>query len=339
MATEIFNLRIYNINIKISTNSSFTFENLKKDFMLYLDEDEKEYLSNQIKINVFKEKIPYQKVPPLEAYLYNLGSICYRSKGIHYIDYAGKGLMIYDFKKESADIYSEDENLLYEKDRIAILSRAGELMENNHIHRIHAVGLAKDGRATICLLPMEAGKTTLGLGVLRKDSKIKLICDDICFIDSKNYIYPFILRIGVRDRHLVKNIPEKYITKIYRNFYGEKYLIDSAYFKDRMAEKSRICNVLIGKRISQEETEIIKIPKIKCLMPFIQSGVFGLGLPQIVELFLRSNFWDILKKIHMVFSRLLLFLILICRTNTYEMRIGRNPERSVEKLISFINRT
>ena len=82
MAAEIFNLRIYNINIKVFTNSSYTFENLKKDFMLYLDEDEKEYLSNQIKINVFKEKVPYQKVPSLEASLYNLGSICYRNKGI-----------------------------------------------------------------------------------------------------------------------------------------------------------------------------------------------------------------------------------------------------------------
>jgi len=330
-------LKIYDISIEIFCNSNFVIENLKRDFILYLDKRQENDLSNMVSVNIFKEKPPYWKVPPLEASLYTLGAVCYKNKELHYVDYAGKGLMIYNFKDENAELYSEDENLLYEKARLTVLSRVGELLDNRHIHRLHAVAFAKDKKATICLLPMEAGKTTLAINVMKKDSRIKLISEDVCFVDVKNYVYPFMLRIGARDRKFINEIPESFVTKINRSLYGEKFLIDLSYFKDRIGEKNRICNILIGKRVYQEKSEIKKISKIKCFMPFIQSGVFGLGLPQIVELFLRGGILDLLGKIKIVFSRSLLFLIVALRSNAYEMRAGRNPEKNAEALIDFIN--
>jgi len=210
-------------------------------------------------------------------------------------------------------------------------------LDERHIHRVHALGLAKDGKATLCLLPMEAGKTTLALSVLKKSKQIRLISDDVCFLDSKNYAYPFMLRIGVRDKNHVNEIPEQYITRICRYIYGEKYLIDVSCFKDYIAAKSKVCNIVIGKRVFQDNTEIRKIPKIKCYLPFIQCGIFGLGLPQIAELFLRSGLSDILNKINIVFSRTIIFLKIISRTNTYEMRIGRDLEENADKLVNFIN--
>lgn len=322
--------------MKILTNNDFALKNLKKDFRLYITKDNKRNLFKCININIFREKPPYYKIPPLEASLYNRGSICYRNKAMHYVDYAGKGLMIYNFKKENADIYSEDETLLYEKARLAILSRIGELLDKRHIHRIHAVGFSKDKKATICLLPMEAGKTTMAVNVLRDNNGIKLISDDICFIDFKQYVYPFMLRVGIRDKDFISNIPDEYITKINRDFYGEKYLIDLIYFKDHIAKKSKVYNILIGKRIFQEKTEIKRISKTRCIIPFIQSGVFGLGLPQIVELFLRCNFLDIFNKIIFLFSRAFLFLILIFRAKTYEFRIGRNQVNAAKELANFV---
>ncbi len=334
---KIFYLELYSMNIKVSSNSALASENLERDFALYLQTSKAaDYLFKGVTINIFKEKAPYHKVPPVAASLYNLGSICYKKKNVHYIDYSGKGLMIYDFNKEEAHIYSEDEILLYEKARLTILSRIGELLDKRHIHRVHAVGFAKYHKATICLLPMAAGKTTMALNVLKKDKEIKLVSDDVCMIDLKSHIYPFILRVGARDLAILDRIPEKYITRIERGFYGQKYLIDLEYFKDRIAGKSKVCNILIGRRIFQDATEIKKLSKFKCFIPFIQSGVFGLGLPQIAELFLRGDFWDILSKINMIFSRTMLFFMLICRTNTYEIRIGRDIEEGSDKLIKFI---
>jgi len=335
-----FFLKLYGVNIRISANSDLAEESLKKDFKLYLEEINKNADSafKGITINIFKETVPYYNIPSIEASLYNIGSICYKKKNVHYIDYSGKGLMIYDFNKEEARIYSENEMLLYEKARLAILSRIGELLDKRHIHRVHAVGFAKDHKATICLLPMAAGKTTMALGVLKKDKDIKLVSDDVCMIDLKSRVYPFVLRIGVRDESILNEVPANYLVKINRNFYDQKYLVDLDYFKGRISGKSRLRSILIGKRVFQETTEIKKISKIKCFIPFIQSGVFGLGLPQIVELFLKGDLQDILNKISLVFSRSALFLIAIYRSNTYEIRIGRDKEKTFDEVINFINK-
>ena len=331
---DIFNLNIFGIDIRVSSGTDFASENLKKDFAFYLDAKE---TPGVINIKIHREGPPYQCVPLLEASLYNLGSICYRDKGVHYVDYSGKGLMIYNFDTETANIYSEDENLLYEKARLAILSRIGELADRRHIHRVHAAGFTKDGQATMCLLPMEAGKTTLTLNVLKRDTDIKLLSDDVCFIDSRGQIYPFPLRIGVRSRDFIKEIPEAYITRINRITYGEKFLIDLTYFRGRIAEKNKLSNILIGKRVFQENSEIRKISKLKCFIPFIQSGVFGLGLPQIAELFLRSGLLEVIEKIRIIFSRSLLFLSVIYKADAYEFRIGRDLDVSTAVLASFIN--
>jgi hypothetical protein len=331
---KTFFLKIYGLNINISCESDFASENLKKDFELYLSGNAD--VCSDIKIGIFRKKPPYDDIPSgTHASIYNTRSICYKSKTVHYVDYAGKGLMIYDFEKEEADIYSEDEVLLYEKAKLAVLSRSGEFLDKKGMHRVHAMGLAKNNSATICLLPMAAGKTTLVLGALKKDKDIKLVSDDVCVIDAKGHVGSFVLRVGSRD--FPGHIPEEHITGIDRDFYGRKYLIDMGYFKGRIAEKSQLCNILIGRRVFQDRTQIRKIAKIKCFMPFMQSGVFGLGLPQIMELFLRGDFQDIMKKIKILFSRSALFLAAILRADTYEIEIGRDIEKCSDELVKFIN--
>lgn len=335
---QTLDLNIYGIYIKIDSESGFAFDNLKKDFMFYLSNGDME-TCKKIEMALYKAAPPYGKVPPLEAHLYGRGFISYRDKGVHYVDYAGKALMIYDFKKDNAAFYSEDENLLYEKTRLAILSRTGELLDKKGIHRLHAVGFAKNGNASVCLLPMEGGKTTLAINTLKKDSAVGLISEDICLVDRSNYVYPFVLRMGSRERELVSNIPSGCLTKINRSFYGEKYLVDIDYFRDRIAQKSRLRDILIGKRFFQDKTEIRRISKARCIMPFIQSGIFGLGLPQIVELFLQGGFLDTLNKIKIIFSRAVIFFIIILRTDTYEFRIGRDHDSSADELVKFMTNT
>ncbi|MFA5389406.1 MAG: hypothetical protein WC312_06620 [Candidatus Omnitrophota bacterium] len=335
--SKIF-LEIYGISVEISVDNIFAAENLSKDFILYVSGENKGRACRKtISVHIFETRPPYEKVPPLEASLYSLGSICYRDKGVHYVDYSGRGLMIYDFRGEKAELYSEDESLLYEKAKLAILSRTGELLDQRHIHRIHAAGFSVNGQAAICLLPMEAGKTTLALGVIERRKDIKLIADDVCLVDMKNNVFPMLLRIGVRDKGYAGKIPQEYITRIHRMFYGEKLLIDLEYFKGRIVDRARLRSILIGKRVFTGKTEIRKISKVKCIMPFMQSGVFGLGLPQVVELFLRGDFSDIMKKTAMVFSRLFIFLAMVCRADTYELRIGRDKDKSAEELADFLS--
>ncbi len=312
-------------------------DNLRKDFSLYVVDKEAPDLTGCVSLSVNKGDVPYFKIPPVEAALYNLDSICYRKDGIHYVDYMGKGLMIYDFNKEEGAVYGEDENLLYEKARLACLSRIGECLDKRHIHRIHGLGLSKAGRATICLLPMAMGKTTLAFKAIKQDNGIKLLSDDVCMLGFDGRVHPFVLRIGIRDREALCDVPAERITHIKRPRYGDKFLIDTAYFSDSLSGQADIKNILIGKRVFQEKTQISRISKIKCLIPFIESGVFGLGLPQIVELFLKSGLRDFMEKIKLVFSRSALFLGVLCRCDTYEIRIGIDIDKAVDTLTDFIN--
>ena len=246
--------------------------------------------------------------------------------------------MIYDFDQEKGDIYSLDENLLYEKARLAVLSRIGEALDRRRLHRVHAAAFSKNKKAVVLLLPTQGGKTTLVLKALKKDNSLKLISEDVCFIDSKAYAYPFMLRIGAKDECLVKDIPQHYVTKVNRDFYGEKHLIDLEYVKDRIAPRAKVQTILIGKHVFQENTEFGKISKLRAYTAFIQAGVFGLGLPQIAELFLRGGFRDALGKIGMVASRSLLFLKLVFRVDTYTLKMGRDVDRCADRLVDFLDR-
>ena len=243
--------------------------------------------------------------------------------------------LYHDFTKESADIYSEDETLLYEKSKLAILSRVGEFLDRQHIHRLHAVGFSVGSEATICIMPMTAGKSTLCFHSIRLNQEIKILSDDVCLIGN-NRIYPFVMRIGMRDKDVLAGIPESYISKIERLHHGVKYLIDLKYYMTRISGECKVKNILIGKRTFAQKPEIKRISKIKTIGPFVTSGVIGLGLPQIAELFLRFNMGDIFKKAFLAASRLFVFLRVIMEAETYEINLGRDVEANASELIRFI---
>lgn len=52
---KILFLKIYGINVKVSSNSGYAFENLEKDFTLFLNTKEDFCLSGGMTINVLKE--------------------------------------------------------------------------------------------------------------------------------------------------------------------------------------------------------------------------------------------------------------------------------------------
>jgi len=329
-------ITIHNISILVSTNCDYVLDNLSQDFSFYLDDNGT--AKHSVILNAYKGKADYNKIPPLEASLHGLGITCYRDKNVHYIVYENNGLMIYNFPNETGEIYSEDPRLLYEKCRLTILSRTGEILDRRGIHRIHAVGLSKEGRAIICLLPMEGGKTTIALNVLKNDRDANLIADDTCYIDYKGFVHPLILRVGVRDTNLLEGIPSNFITAIDRPRFGRKYLVNPNYFTKQISKKCKISCILIGKRSFKTESEVHPVSKLKCLIPFLQSGVFGLGLSQIIELFLRKNRLDTLRKIRLVFSRAFSFVFLILRTETFEMTAGRDLKDTTTQLVNLMDK-
>lgn len=328
-------INILGVEIKAVTNSDFVFENLNKDFALVSGQS---LLANHnsLSLGVLVQEPPYQRVPVLEAALHGSGLICYKDKNINYVVYSTGGLLIYDFAKEEGELFGPDEIFLYEKAKLTILSRLGELLDQRGLHRIHAFAVSLNDKALMCLLPMEGGKTTTVLNLLKADPNIKLLADDVCFIGENGQIYPFLLRIGARDKELIEKIPEAYVSQINRPYYGIKYFIDPEFFKDRLGQPTHLTHILLGKRIFRPETNIESISKFQCWGPIIESGVFGMGLPQLLEFFTRGDSRLFCQRIGVIFSRILFCALLIIKTKTFVIKIGLDKKSSCKTILQFL---
>ncbi len=328
-------INIYGINAVISTDNDFVYQNLKKDFALFKVERNPQQ-NKTITLSISFQAPAYHRIPPVDAVLHGQGLICYKDKNINYVVYSCSALLIYDFKKENGELFGTDEIFLYEKAKLTVLSRIGELQDLRGVHRIHAFGVSLNGKALICLLPMEAGKTTSVINLLQADPQIKIIADDVCFIDKKGVIYPFLLRMGARDKKLIENIPNDYITAIDRPYYGIKYFIDPEFFQNRLSKPMTLTHIFIGKRTFQAETKIEKISKFKCFGPVMESGIFGLGLPQLLEFFVRGDFKLLGRRTGMILSRVFFCTGMIIKTKMSMIKIGMDQQSTCKKILEFL---
>lgn len=323
-------LDFYDIKVQLAFDSETVLEEIKRDFSYFLSSQHAPDI--QIKI-LYQEPSP-DLIPPLKASSYLPAAIVYDDGQKRYVDYKGRAVTVYQYDKEEAVVYSREKDLLHEVSYLLILSRVGELLDRRGVHRIHALGISIEGKAVLCLLPMGGGKTTLALELL-KDSRIKLLSDDIPLMTREGNILPFPLRIGV-DKAVILNIPSKFLRSFDRRQYGPKTLIDMEYLKDQIASASRPWIVLVGVREFSNRAEVKPLPKIKMFWPFIRDAVIGLGLPQVVEYFLRSGFKDFLKKTGILLSRLDASGTIILKSRTFEFTLGKDQDCNARTLLNFL---
>jgi len=333
---HVFYIESLGISIRIATNSDFVFDNLSKDFSLFL-KGPSAVTGFSIDLSVLAGPAPVERVPPKDASFYALGFICYKVRNINYVVYSNESLLIYDFDKEKGELFGLDEFFIYEKAKVLILSRMGELLDKKGIHRAHAFGISYKGKNLICLLPMEGGKTTTILNLLRAEPGIKVIADDICFIDKRGRLYPFILRVGARGKDLVEGIPQEFVDEIHRPYYGVKYFINPLYFKDRLSGDIQLTHILVGIRTFKQETTLEPLAKFRSFNPLFESCIFGRGLPTLFELFIRGDsrlFW---QRVMIVLKRTFLCISLLFFTRTYLIKIGRNKDSTAHVILDFLN--
>jgi hypothetical protein len=187
----------------------------------------------------------------------------------------------------------------------------------------------------ICILPQGAGKTTLAVDLL-KDPDFTLFSDDIPLISARGEILPFPLRIGIKGNADFLDLNSEYIYNIRRRRHGPKTLVSMEFFRDRIAGTAPLEVILIGQRESGNDARIEKISAFKALMPLMQSSVAGLGLPQVVEYFLRFGFGEILNKFGLVLSRCRASLAVIFGSKTYRFTIGSDRKKNAEVLKEFL---
>lgn len=288
-------LNFFNHIIFVRCNESSLLKKIQEEFDFFVT-DRASKITPTYTIEVNYQAPP--EIPPMVAVKILEGAIVYRIGTTQYIDY-GKALTIIHSSNKTLEIYSEDMNRLFELAFLSIHSIIGQELDKSGICRIHALAFSKGKTNAIVMLPSKGGKSTL-LKNLIECSDFKIISDDMPLCDYSGKIFSFPSKISL------ENIPESGLlsnlnwVKFERSSYPPKWTASLSQLKDKISEKPELNkNLLIaGFRVSNGQSILTKVPKWKMVLPLMEHMIIGLGLPQIIEVFLSfrpSDFFKLVK--------------------------------------------
>jgi hypothetical protein len=335
MPEEALYFDFYGILVKVVSNDKKAISFIESDFSYFRVNDPGQKKVPNLTVSVNLGKPPFERIPTGSlAYYHTKDAVVYKNGHIKYFDSFGKTLVIYDSRRESAEIFTLNRDGMYEKCYLMIMSRIGEMLDRKKLHRIHAMGVVFEGKAVLCLLPMGGGKTTLALSLL-ENKEFSLLSEEVPLVSEKGILYPFPIRLGVIEGTQL-SIPEEYLRPFKRPQYLPKTLIDSQYFKNQIASVAEPGFIFIGKRVHSAHPKIIKTSFFRTLMSLFRLCVIGIGLPQMLEYILRFDFFDIARQFPIFLSRLRASIILIYKSKTYELHLSYDLRANADLLTDFI---
>ena len=326
------NLDFYSFNVKLCSADKELVEGIRRDFAYF----EAAPVIPEVSIEVFNEKPPFSSLTDLAAAIYTIDYVTYWGKEDIFTDYHGQGLRIYNRRNKYYRIFSESTNLRYEISYLTILSVVGESLDSRRIHRIHALGLSRNGKAILILLPQKGGKTTLALRLLQS-GQVKLLSDDSPLLTKHGEVLPFPLRLGIFPGGEL-DIPQKYLRPVNLMRVGTKIFVDLDYFADKISSACQPGIILLGERLLSCGAKIERASRFRASKEFIKNSVVGLGLHQGMEYLLGRSIWETLGKSRLALSRLANSLNVLTRSKIYRYQIGHDSERNIQVLLHFLER-
>lgn len=280
---------------------------------------------------------PWSRIPPVPSSMHSPNYVCYDSGDERYVDYFGRALAIHNRPEESVELFGKDKNFLYEKLYLIILSRVGEILDRQGIHRVHALGLAAGHGAVLVLLPMHGGKSTLALSFVA-ESGVRLLSDDTPLITRAGRVLSFPVRMGVRTGDEPSELSAEFMRPFERENREPKTLISLEAFRDKVVTDSstRPSVLIVGQWTAASEPSIVKIGRFSAVRALVRDCVFGLGLPQVVEFFLQSTARDTLGKIYIAWSRLYASVVLVIRSKCYRIYLSRDRDANRKLLLKLL---
>lgn len=320
----------YEVGLTLSSASQVLLDSLARDFHYFAAPAP----PLRISVEAHLEPPPWERIPVQFANRITPNAAIYDHGSLRFNDYQGEALAIYDFAHEVGEVWSENPDLLYEITYLLCLSRIGELHDLRRIHRVHALGIAVADRGALILLPESGGKSTLCMEMLRRP-EVLLLSDDTPLV-SRGRLLPFPTRIGIRGAKS-SGIDPQYLRTMRRRNREPKTLLDVRYFQDRIAPETNPDVLIVGKRRNGNDSWIEPISARKALPSLMANLVFGLGLPQVVEFFLRSGTSELRQKFSIVGYRLAAVAGLLRRAKCYQLALGRDTAMAADAILSVMN--
>lgn len=322
---------VYGFRIEVKSTDTKILDGLSRDYAYFS-------CSNthvDTYIEIYDSAPDYHTFPDIKSSIHTLDYISYNDRNVIYTDYHGKAVRKYNKKENLHKIFADDYDLRYEISYLTVLTCIGRQLDKWHIHRIHALGLSKNNKAILIILPEKGGKTTLALQLIKNDN-LKLISEDSPLISKNGEILPFPLRLGILPGGET-NIPTKYLRNVRFKRVGPKLLVDIDYFEEKISTVTKPGIILIGERVLGCKSEIRPIGKIKALRELVKSTVIGLGLAQGLEYMFSRDLSLILADFKLAYSRFVNCNKLLYQSTVYKYVIGHNTDINTKTLIQFLD--
>lgn len=326
-------LTFHDHNILVKCKESSLLQKLGEEFHFFICNNE-----TPPKITIELELDAPPKIPSLVASKILDNSIIYSLGDLKYLDYFGEALTIRDSAKNHFTIYSLNFDRLYELAFLTIHSVIGEKLEESGLCRIHAAAISMNKLNVLIMLPSKGGKSTL-VKELIADEKVKIISDDMPLCSLTGDIYPFPSKLSFDHIPVTGPLSKIDWREFKRHSYPKKWTASLSSLKDSIdASPMRNQTFLIaGFRLSNGESILSPVNKFLMLKPILEHMVIGIGLPQIIEIFLNYDWRDYLKlPIHFAIRSISAFN-LIRKSKCYYFYMGQDITKNAQLILELIH--
>ncbi len=307
-------------------------QKLEQEFHFFVTTEE---THPEIEINLLLEPPP--EMPSMIASKLLENAAVYRLGSRQYVDYFGEALTIWDQTQNNVEIFTTNSDRLYELAFLAIHSLLGQELDRDGIVRLHAVAVSLKNINAIVMLPSKGGKSTL-LKYLIENPEIKIISDDMPLCDTKGRIFPFPSKMSLGELPESGPLSKLEWHEFKRHHYPTKWTASLSQMKDRLDKHpENNLNILVaGHRLSSGQSILSEVPKWKMIKPVIEHMIMGLGLPQIIELFLKFNFTDLFKLPYHAAIRSVCAFHLVRKSKCYYFYMGPDKTYNAQQLLELM---
>lgn len=237
----MLDLSFYGASARLTADSDGVLEPLRRDFEHFLapPAGDRPALSWSL-----SRRAPPQ---PQGRALFSTGAFSVFQRGtLRHIRYRERACAVFDYASGRGQVVCEDPALLHELTYLAVLSRVGERLEEEGLHRVHALGFSWGGQGGLLVLPSGGGKSTLALELLKRPD-FRLLSDDTPLLDrGGTRLRAFPLRLGFRADADLAEVPGRFLRPFLRRRHGPKRVVDLGFFRHALAEEAPLRWLLIG---------------------------------------------------------------------------------------------
>jgi hypothetical protein len=323
----------YGLTVEVSCAAPELVEEVRRDFAYFQVPTDEALVRVEMRLTA----PPYSELPAIPASFLTPRNVCYRNGKLSYIDYFGRGLVVFNRQVRQCTVYGTDSELLREIVYLFLLSTVGQHLDQRRLHRVHALGVSYRGRGILLLLPSGGGKSTMALQLL-KHPGVLLLGEDTPLIDGHGRILPFPLRLGVRPGQQT-GVPPQYLSTVQRMEFDPKTLIDIEFFQDRIGEAVEAGAILVGERNLGDVSEIAPLARRRAMRALLKYAVVGLGVYQGMEFLFERGVGEVWGQAGIAASRLYNSMRLLARAPSYRFVLGRDTTRNFHTLLRFCEGT